>query len=113
MTFSNLHPDFGRIYEVWNSTLREHIVQFTAAHPDITVLLFSSWDTFSRVLDDPVSHGFGPEHISRSGGEIWVDNLHPSSKMHDWIAHDIAQFLKAQLAYSPSTAEAEEPTAGP
>ncbi|PIL24007.1 hypothetical protein GSI_13758 [Ganoderma sinense ZZ0214-1] len=108
VSFSRLHPDFRRIYEVWNSTLRERIVQFTAVHPEITALLFSSWDTFSRVLDDPVSHGFGPEHVSRSRGEIWVDNLHPSSKMHDWIAHDIAQFLKAQSAYPPLTTEAEE-----
>lgn len=93
---------------MWNSTLRERIVQFRADHPGVTALFFSSWDTFNRVLDDPISHGFGLEHVSRSGGEIWVDNLHPSSKMHDWIAHDIAQFLKAQPAYSLPTAEAKK-----
>ncbi|EJF66374.1 hypothetical protein DICSQDRAFT_97426 [Dichomitus squalens LYAD-421 SS1] len=98
---SGIQPDFRRIYEMWNSTLRERIVQFSAAHRDITTLLFSSWDTFTRVLDDPVAHGFGPEDVSRSGGEIWVDNLHPSTKMHDWIAHDLSRFLTSQLAYTP------------
>ncbi|KAI1795868.1 SGNH hydrolase-type esterase domain-containing protein [Ganoderma leucocontextum] len=109
VAFSGVQPKFRRIYAVWNSTLRDRIARFSTAHPDITALLFSSWDTFTRVLDDPVSHGFGPEHVSRSGGEIWVDNLHPSSKMHDWIAHDIAQFLKTQPAYTPPANEAREP----
>ena len=86
---------------MWNTTLRERVAKFAQAHPDITTLIFSSWDTFTRVLDAPVAHGFAPEHVARSGGDIWADNLHPSTKMHDWIAHDLAKFLTAQPAYSP------------
>lgn len=51
------------------------------------------------MLDDPVAHGFNPDHVAREGGDIWADNLHPSSRMHDWIAHDIGKFLEAQRPY--------------
>lgn len=87
------------MYRTWNRSLREHIRKFAADHSDVTTLLFSSWDTFTRVLNDPLTHGFPLEHVSRSSGDIWADNLHPSTKMHDWIAHDLAKFLHAHPAY--------------
>ncbi|KAI0362113.1 hypothetical protein OH77DRAFT_1416330 [Trametes cingulata] len=99
--FSGVKPDHYRPYEFWNSCLQAQVASFAARHPDVTTLFFSSWATFTRVLDDPVAHGFSPEHVSRAGGDIWADNLHPSSKMHDWIAHDVAEFLQAQPAYQP------------
>ncbi|KAI0336551.1 hypothetical protein GY45DRAFT_1315944 [Cubamyces sp. BRFM 1775] len=99
VAFSGVNPEFSRPYEVWNSGLRSHVLAFADKHPDITTLFYSSWSTFTRVLDDPVSHGFNQEHVSRSGGDIWVDNLHPSSKMHDWVAHDISKFLHEQPAH--------------
>lgn len=98
----NAAPESARIYENWNNVLRKQVALFTDRHANATVFLFSSWDTFNRVLDDPVGHGFQPEHVSRAGGDIWVDNLHPSSKMHDWIAHDLSLFLNAQAAHSNS-----------
>ncbi|KAI0748136.1 hypothetical protein C8Q80DRAFT_1270577 [Daedaleopsis nitida] len=107
LAFSNHDPDFRQVYDVWNVTLRDRIARFAQAHPDVTTLFFSSWDTFTRVLNDPVAHGFAPEHVSRSGGDIWVDNLHPSTKMHDWIAHDLSKFLSALPAYSPPEGEAK------
>ncbi|KAI0807391.1 SGNH hydrolase-type esterase domain-containing protein [Fomes fomentarius] len=99
VTFTRHDPEFSRVYQHWNSNLRERITAFAHAHPDVTTLFFSSWDTFTRVLDDPIAHGFAPEHVARAGGDIWVDNLHPSTKVHDWIAHDISKFLTAQPAY--------------
>ena len=99
LQFSRVDPTFYRVYEVWNGCLREHVAKFSANHPDTTTFLFSSWNTFTRVLDDPVGHGFGPEHVGRCGGDIWTDNLHPSTKMHDWIAHDISKFLETQPSY--------------
>ncbi|PCH37995.1 carbohydrate esterase family 16 protein [Wolfiporia cocos MD-104 SS10] len=83
-------------YEVWNSQLKESIAQFSAAHSDATIFLFSSWDTFNRVLDNPVAHGFTPKDPVKKWGGIWYDHLHPTSRMHDWIAHDLADFLNAQ-----------------
>ncbi|OBZ75362.1 Thermolabile hemolysin [Grifola frondosa] len=92
--------DSGRIYETWNTLLRESIVQFSSTHHDITTFLFSSWDTFTRVLDDPMAHGFPPDDATLQHSSIWFDHLHPSSKMHDWIAHDVAKFLEAQPPYN-------------
>jgi hypothetical protein len=63
-------------------------------------MIFSSWDTFTRVLDDPVAHSCRKSDARKAGGAIWVDRLHPTSKMHGFIARDLAQFLNTQPAYS-------------
>ncbi|KAI8998626.1 hypothetical protein BD414DRAFT_453552 [Trametes punicea] len=105
LAFSGTDPTFCRPYETWNANLRSHVADFATRHHDVTTLFFSSWDTFTRVLDAPEAHGFGPEHVSRAGGDIWVDNLHPSTKLHDWIAHDLSRFLHAQPAYSQLAGE--------
>ncbi|KAL1947913.1 hypothetical protein VTO73DRAFT_13637 [Trametes versicolor] len=104
VAFSGADPGFDRPYTFWNSCLRTRVHQFARDHTDATTLLFSSWDTFTRVLDDPVAHGFDPDHVAREGGDIWADNLHPSSRMHDWIAHDIGKFLEAQRPYGSAAA---------
>jgi phospholipase/lecithinase/hemolysin len=56
-------------------------------------MIYSSYDTFTRVLRDPVSHGFAAEDATKEGGGIWYDHLHPTSAMHDVVARDIARFL--------------------
>ncbi|KZT08256.1 carbohydrate esterase family 16 protein [Laetiporus sulphureus 93-53] len=91
------NKDVGsQIYRTWNAELDVQAAAFSTAHPDATVLQFSSWDTFNRVLDDPVAHGFATEDVRKSGGGIWVDHLHPTSRMHDWIAKDLADFLASR-----------------
>lgn len=59
----------------------------------MTALLFSSHATFTRVLDDPIRHNFGPKEVRRAKGEIWMDRLHPTSKMHRFVARDLVKFL--------------------
>ncbi|KAF9246887.1 hypothetical protein BU15DRAFT_57848 [Melanogaster broomeanus] len=54
--------------------------QFAADHADASVMIFSSWDTFTRILDDPASYGFDADEPY---GGIWVDSLHPTTKVHD------------------------------
>ncbi|OCH86252.1 hypothetical protein OBBRIDRAFT_797388 [Obba rivulosa] len=83
------------IYASWNSHLREAIAAFSAAHPDTMAVVFSSWDTISRILDDPAEHGFSEEDVCLAGGAIWYDYLHPTSAVHDLIAWDLAAFLAA------------------
>ena len=61
-------------------------------------MVFSSWDTFNRILDDPVAHGFQVTDTSKALGGIWVDHIHPSSRVHDFVAHDISEFLQSQPA---------------
>ncbi|KAH9843044.1 uncharacterized protein C8Q71DRAFT_233062 [Rhodofomes roseus] len=78
---------------LWNTTLRTQAAAFAASHGDATVLIYSSWHLFTKVLDDPTTFGFGKDDVRRPASSIWVDRLHPTSNMHDVVAHDMAQFL--------------------
>ncbi|KZT28430.1 carbohydrate esterase family 16 protein [Neolentinus lepideus HHB14362 ss-1] len=80
----------------WNSSLRTQVQAFAAAHPDATIFIFSSHRTFSRILNDPISHGFSAIDTVTPYGEIWVDRLHPTTRMHDWIAKDFSFFLDSR-----------------
>ncbi|OCH86251.1 hypothetical protein OBBRIDRAFT_890618 [Obba rivulosa] len=83
-------------YVHWNVHLKDTAAAFSAAHPDVTAMLYSSWDTFTRVLDNPAEHGFNPSEVRKPFGEIWLDHLHPTSAMHEWIARDLVAFFGAQ-----------------
>ncbi|KAH7909635.1 hypothetical protein BJ138DRAFT_206591 [Hygrophoropsis aurantiaca] len=84
----------------WNEILMNKARSFANEHPDITVLVFSSWDTFTRVLDDPVTAMFDVDDPSKKGG-IWFDELHPTSKMHEIIARDLYSFLSVLSVANP------------
>ncbi|KAF8910985.1 hypothetical protein CPB84DRAFT_1672002 [Gymnopilus junonius] len=79
--------------ENWNQVLRQETNEFHKKHKDATVLLFSAWKVFDTLLDDPGKLGFDPEDVHRRGGSIWVDHLHPTSKVHSYMAQCIAVFL--------------------
>ncbi|KAA1471102.1 hypothetical protein DENSPDRAFT_837027 [Dentipellis sp. KUC8613] len=85
------HPT---IYEIWNMTLNRRAEAFVSSHPDATVMVFSAWDTFTHVLDDPSVCGFAPDSGRKAGGDIWFDHLHPTSAMHRILADNIFQFLR-------------------
>lgn len=74
----------------WNELLDSDIAHFAKAHEDSTALFFSSADTFDRLLDDPALCDFGAE----DGAWMWVDHIHPTSRVHDYLAADLAEFLK-------------------
>ena len=80
-------------YDRWNTALQSYADGFSSAYPEATTLLFSSHATFTRVLDDPVGHDFGAREVRRKKGEIWMDHLHPTSKMHGLVAKDLDSFL--------------------
>ncbi|KII88437.1 carbohydrate esterase family 16 protein [Plicaturopsis crispa FD-325 SS-3] len=80
-------------FKHWNETLLAAIRTFSAAHPDITTMMFSSYETFTRFLDDPTGHGVPAKDLRKQGGEIWIDHIHPGTKVHNFVARDLAQFL--------------------
>jgi phospholipase/lecithinase/hemolysin len=96
------YPDRDESFLNWNTELGKAVHRFSAAHRDASVMIYSSWDIFTQVLDDPVRYGFSTEDVRKKGGAIWVDHLHPTSKMHDIIACGLARFLNAQAAYGVS-----------
>jgi phospholipase/lecithinase/hemolysin len=97
---NNEPRDRRQIFHEWNDKLIQSARAFCDSHPeDITVMIYSSYDTFTRVLDDPASHGFSLDDIDKEGGAIWNDNLHPTTAMHDLVAKDMASFLGDQPAF--------------
>ncbi|KAH7909634.1 hypothetical protein BJ138DRAFT_1154788, partial [Hygrophoropsis aurantiaca] len=85
----------------WNETLINKARSFATKHPDISVLIFSSWDIFACVLDDPVAATFDIDDPSKIGG-IWYDETHPTSKMHEIVARELYSFLSMLSATNPT-----------
>ena len=48
----------------------------------------------------PEVYEFDKGDVRRYGGSVWVDALHPTSKVHDHIANNLADFLQ-EIAASP------------
>ncbi|KAJ6551725.1 hypothetical protein B0H19DRAFT_1158709 [Mycena capillaripes] len=97
----NRSPAKGRKpnYVNWNIELKKATALFATAHPDTTVMIYSSWDTFNHMFDDPWAHGFPAEDVDKADASMWVDHLHPTSKVHDFVARDMSAFLSAQVAF--------------
>lgn len=81
------------VFEEWNELLPKQASDFVGSHPGTTALVYSSYDTFVRVLDNPTEYGLESDDVSRHGGGIWCDHLHPTSKMHNEVAKDLLVFL--------------------
>lgn len=102
-------PRAKTAYESWNPLLRAGAEAFSTAHPDATVLLFSSWDLFTHVLSDPLSAGVAHEAATQAA--LFADGFHPSSAMHAVIAREILAFLKSQPAAESSSLSSQDATA--
>lgn len=89
-------------FEEWNDVLPRVAKGFSDRHVDATVLIYSSHETFTRVLNNPTRFGFDAEDVNKQGGSIWFDRIHPSSRMHDEIAKDMLEFLSSVVP-SPSS----------
>jgi hypothetical protein len=59
----------------------------------VSMLFFSSYESISAILDDPVRHGFAEADLKKMNGSIWVDYMHPTSRVHDLLARDLSRFL--------------------
>lgn len=77
----------------WNALLPTAIENFTAAHEDITTLFFSSTKAFEKLFDSPTLYGFDPADVREFGGPMWVDHVHPTSRVHDFFANEFAEFI--------------------
>lgn len=78
---------------VWNTELRSRASRFAADHPGATVLLFSSWLTFSDILDKPIQYGLKPGDVHEGFSSVWCDHLHPTSSVHRGVAVAIYDYL--------------------
>lgn len=101
LCFSGLQLEMSpERYEKWNTVLSASIQEFSEKHTEATVLLFSAWDSFTRILDDPSKYGMDDEGVHVTGRKAWFDHLHPSTHLHKVLASDITNFLQSQAPFS-------------
>ncbi|KAF8908130.1 SGNH hydrolase-type esterase domain-containing protein [Gymnopilus junonius] len=81
-------------YQKWNTVLYHAIQKFCETHGDTSVFLFSSYQLFDAFLSRPQQFNLNPEDVHKPAGDIWIDHLHPTSKVHDIIASNLASFLE-------------------
>ncbi len=74
----------------WNSDLRQTLEAFVEGHSDTSTFLYSSSAFFHALLNNPVAFGFDAGETRKMGGEIWIDHIHPTSRVHDRLASDPA-----------------------
>ncbi|KAI0769080.1 hypothetical protein BD413DRAFT_629120 [Trametes elegans] len=77
----------------WNAGLRESASQFSADHPDATVMIWSSWKFFSELLATPEAFGFSKDDGAKEEGAIFEDGLHPTSAVHRLISEQLLDFF--------------------
>ncbi|KAI0033342.1 SGNH hydrolase-type esterase domain-containing protein [Vararia minispora EC-137] len=93
---SNAVGNYGARFWGFNEAIKRKIQEFAANHPDATLVLYSSWAAFTRVLDNPAAYGFSAADVAVQGGSIWFDHIHPTSKMHQLLAREIVQLLSSR-----------------
>ena len=82
--------------------LREGAEKFSAARPDATVLVFSSWDVFTKALVDSAAAGVPQGDASNCDG-LFVDGFHPASTLHAVVAKELLAFLAAEYMLTLGT----------
>ncbi|OSD02185.1 carbohydrate esterase family 16 protein [Trametes coccinea BRFM310] len=79
----------------WSKALREMGSRFSTEHEDATVLLWSSWAFFSRILTNPTTYGFLEDDAHEVEGGILVDGLHSTTRVHRLIAEELLALLRS------------------
>ncbi|KAI6128911.1 hypothetical protein EDD16DRAFT_26463 [Pisolithus croceorrhizus] len=70
----------------WNELFQAQVTEFGTSSKEATVLLFSSHQVLTEVLDDPLEFDFSEDDPTTEGGGIWADDLHVTTEVHDVFA---------------------------
>ena len=93
-SMSSISERLAPTYRGWNLELQAMVEELRDRHEDASVLIWSSYDCFNCVLDDPKRFGFEEEDPKKEGGGIWFDNIHPSAAVHSIVARELMKFLE-------------------
>ncbi|CAE6482588.1 unnamed protein product [Rhizoctonia solani] len=101
--FSNNNATLASLVSSWNTQLKAAGEAFQAKHSDIAVFYYDSWSLYTKLLDSPAQYGF--TDVTSTGGSFWIDTIHPRTKVHQYMAEDLAKFLASQTgsATNPTT----------
>jgi hypothetical protein len=76
--------------QIWNKLLQGHAIDFLSTDAtDATVFIFSSHRLFTDILDNPLEYEFTEDDPETEGGGIWMDGLHPTSKVQDLFGEQL------------------------
>ncbi|EIW82317.1 carbohydrate esterase family 16 protein, partial [Coniophora puteana RWD-64-598 SS2] len=81
--------DMRNCVEIWNSLLQTHATQFGITYKEATVLVFSSHQVLTGVLDVPSKYGFSDHEPTTECGGIWMDDLHLTSEVHEILGEQL------------------------
>ena len=95
---SLIDTDISERYERWNELLLSQAEEFAESSKKATVLVFSSYDVLSDVLDKPEEYGFQKSDVNEAGEGIWEDQLHLTSAVHHILAEQIHGVLSTSVA---------------
>ncbi|KAF2435727.1 hypothetical protein EJ08DRAFT_286888 [Tothia fuscella] len=106
----------------WNSKLSAMADKFKASHPGVTTFVFSTFDVFNQIMDKPASFpptaelantnnfcaGYAgtPSTLTKPANGckyalnqyFWLNNLHPTSPVHEATAMAVGKALEAGKA---------------
>ncbi|KAF8599475.1 hypothetical protein BDV93DRAFT_526021 [Ceratobasidium sp. AG-I] len=93
----------------WNAQLAASALTFSVQNTDTSTLVFSSWDTFTKILDNPARYNISDPNTI--GGGVWHDDLHPTGFVHYRLANDLAGYLTSLPAgQSPPPSSSPTPS---
>ncbi|TFK28931.1 hypothetical protein FA15DRAFT_583293, partial [Coprinopsis marcescibilis] len=78
----------GRIC-AWNTLLTKQAREFGTTYSEATLLLVSSHNILSDILDDPAKFDFTEDDVAAEGGGIWADILHLTEEVHEVLAEQV------------------------
>jgi len=81
--------DMRNCVEIWNSLLQTQATEFGIAYKEATVLVFSSHQVLTGVLDGPSRYGFNDHEPTTECGGIWMDDLHLTSEVHEILGEQL------------------------
>jgi len=82
--------------KTWNDLLRAQTIEFGTSSKQATVLLFSSHQVLSEVLEHPSDFGFSEDDPATEGGGIWEDDLHLTGDVHDVLGERLLASVFSQ-----------------
>lgn len=69
--------------------LQTKLEEWAESTKQATIFMFSLHACLSDILDDPEEYDFSEEAVDEEGGEIWADELHPTTTVHEIIAKQL------------------------
>jgi len=79
--------------EEWNQKLPQYVKEFTDAHPEASVFVFDADALFVKMGSEPASFGLAGNAGESWDMQIYMDEIHPTTKAHQIVAREFARFL--------------------